>query len=89
MFCVLWIDVGKKELIIDLIGELNVKIVENYSYKKDTNILSLTLALEDRISPFYLFEADCIFEDKCFDSIFDNSLELKINPHIPHCSSLR
>jgi len=63
----------KKELIIDLIGELNinVKIIENDSYKKDTNILSLALALEDRLSPFYLFEADCIFDNNCINKIFD------------------
>ncbi len=63
----------KKEMIIDLIRELNInaKIIENDNYKEDTNILSLSLALRDRINSFYLFEADCIFENKCFDLIFD------------------
>ena len=41
-----------------------------WSLKKDTNILSLCLAIKNSISPFYLFEADCIFENKCFDLIF-------------------
>ena len=54
-----------------------MKIVENDNYKKDTNILSLCLAIKNSISPFYLFEADCIFEDKCFDFIFDNSFKNK------------
>ena len=30
----------------------------------------ICLALKNSVSPFYLFEADCIFEDKCFDFIF-------------------
>jgi len=62
----------KKQMIIDLIDRINinVKIVENDNYKKDTNILSLYLALKNSINPFYLFEADCIFENKCFNLIF-------------------
>jgi choline kinase len=53
------------------IGKSKVKIVENERYREDVNILSLTLALQKELKPFYLFEADCIFEDKCFEVMVD------------------
>ncbi|MCK4664962.1 MAG: NTP transferase domain-containing protein [Bacteroidales bacterium] len=49
-----------------------ITIIENSKYYEDINILSLELALKKDLSPFYLFEADCIFEDKCFSLIFNS-----------------
>lgn len=59
------------------IGAAKVAIVENDKYEEDVNILSLTLALQKDPRPFYLFEADCIFEDKCFELILDSNYKDK------------
>ena len=63
----------KKHLIIDLLKKLciDIDIIHNNEYEKDTNIYSLVLGLNNNPGSFYLFEADCIFEDKCFDLIFN------------------
>ncbi|MCK4752346.1 MAG: NTP transferase domain-containing protein [Planctomycetes bacterium] len=64
----------KKEQVIEEIarlGSCGVTIIDNERYTEDINILSLSLALQKDSSPFYLFEADCIFEDKCFELIID------------------
>lgn len=64
----------RKEKVIEelaRIGGSEVAIVENQRYEEDVNILSLTLALQKDLRPFYLFEADCIFEDRCFELILD------------------
>ena len=63
----------KKDLIMNILEKANCKInfIINEDYKNDTNILSLTLALKEELSPYYLFEADCIFDNKCIDKIFD------------------
>jgi len=49
-------------------GEPSVKIIENDRYREDTNILSLTLALDGRIAPFTVLEADIILDDGSGDS---------------------
>jgi len=66
----------KKKRIIDVVSKKykNVKFICNHAYMEDTNILSLTLALKDRLSPYYLFEADCVFDNDCIDLIFDPRL---------------
>lgn len=50
-------------------------ILENDRYLQDVNILSLSLALAQDASPFYLFEADCLFENRCFAEILDPRYE--------------
>ena len=69
----------KKEIFYNIIGSRynNIKFVVNDEYDNDVNILSLTLALRQDLTPCYLFEADCIFEDECFNLILDTSLENK------------
>lgn len=65
----------QKEPVIDEIqrvGGGRVRVVDNARYADDVNILSLTLALKGHVGPFHLFEADCIFEDRCFDLVFDD-----------------
>lgn len=46
-----------------------IDFIENTRYKEDINILSLCLALEKKIEPCFIFEADCIFSDECLDLI--------------------
>lgn len=69
----------KKEQILKNLRNKNyyIKIIENKKFKEDMNILSLSLALQKDKKPFYLFEADCIFEDQCFELIFDPTFEKK------------
>ena len=69
----------KKEKIFNAIGSQykSIKFIVNNKFDEDVNILSLSLALEQDLTPFYLFEADCIFEDKCLDFIFNTSFKNK------------
>ena len=48
-----------------------IKFVDNSMYKEDVNILSLSLAIREDIAPCFIFEADCVFEDKCFEVFLD------------------
>ena len=41
----------------------SITIVENDKYEEDINILSLTLALSGKVTPFVIFESDTIFDD--------------------------
>ncbi len=53
------------------IDECKLTLIENDRYEEDINILSLTLALQKNVRPFYLVEADCVFEDRCFSQAFN------------------
>ncbi len=59
------------------ISHVKIKIIENERYNEDVNIYSLTLALKEDLTPCYIFEADCVFEKKCFDLIFDDKYKNK------------
>jgi len=66
-----------KEKIYDEVKKFpipNEKIVfiENNEYKIDTNIHSLSLALSEDESPFYLFEGDIVFDDQAIYEIVSN-----------------
>lgn len=66
-----------KEKIFDEIKKFpipneNVHFIENDNYKIDTNIHSLSLALENDESPFYLFEGDIVFDDQAIYEIVSN-----------------
>ena len=52
-------------------NDLDISIIENDRFEEDKNILSLTLALQYRLMPFILIEADTIFPDGCFDTIIN------------------
>jgi choline kinase len=68
----------QKERVIEEIlkyPDINVTVICNDKYTEDVNIYSLTLALKEDISPCYIFEADCVYEDKCFSMIFDPKYE--------------
>jgi len=69
----------KKEKIFDAVGSQydSIKFIVNDMFYEDVNILSLSLALQQDLTPFYLFEADCIFENRCFNLIFDPSTRKK------------
>ena len=63
----------RKHQIIKVIQESfgsRITIIENGRYLHDANIFSLWLGMENDPSPFIVFEADTIFEDRCFDLIF-------------------
>jgi len=51
-----------------------INIIYNDRYKEDVNILSLSIGINDTISPFVVFESDCIYEDRCIEKVF--SLDL-------------
>ena len=75
----------KKEL--KRYSDLGISIIENDRFEEDKNIFSLTLALQHRLMPFILIEADTIFPDGCFDTIVnpaDNrSMWYTIGPFLP------
>jgi len=50
----------------------NIVFIENDNYKIDTNIHSLSLALLNDDSPFYLFEGDIVFDDQAIYEIVNN-----------------
>ena len=52
-----------------------IAIVENNRYHHDVNIFSLWLGTANDPSPFVVFEADTIFEDRCLDLIFARETE--------------
>ena len=52
-----------------------ILFIENCRYKADVNILSLSLAVKRDIAPCYVFEADCVFDDKCFELLLDPAYE--------------
>ena len=65
----------EKAKVVDEIARIDrvdVTIIENKRYKEDVNILSLTLALREDPSSCYVFEADCLFENSCFELICDS-----------------
>lgn len=55
-----------------------VSIVNNYDYRNDVNILSLSLGLDldKEVESFIVFESDCIFDDSAMDRIFDEKIKL-------------
>ena len=63
----------RKDQVIKVIRDSfgsRITIIENNRYLYDANIYSLWLGMENDPSPFIVFEADTIFEDRCFDLIF-------------------
>lgn len=49
-----------------------IQIIENPMYKEDINILSLATGLGPKNKdPFFVFESDCIYDDKCIDKIIE------------------
>lgn len=52
-----------------------ILFIENCGYQDDVNILSLSLAVKRNIAPCYVFEADCVFDDKCFELLLDPAYE--------------
>lgn len=50
---------------------LDIALIKNKRFREDKNILSLTLALRNRLMPFVLIEADTIISDACFDDILN------------------
>ena len=52
-----------------------VSIINNYNYQNDINILSLSLALDEDMEQFIVFESDCIFDEKAMDKIFDEKIK--------------
>ena len=58
---------------IEKFGNPSITMVENDRYEEDTNILSLTLALSQKVAPFVVFESDTIFDDDSVRKILDIS----------------
>jgi len=58
---------------IEKLGSPAITIIENDRYREDTNILSLTLALDGKITPFTVLEADIILDDGTVSKIIDLS----------------
>ena len=52
-----------------------ITVIENERYPHDVNIFSLWLGIPNDASPFIVFEADTIFEDRCLDLIFTQKME--------------
>lgn len=52
-----------------------ITIVENDRFRQDAKIFSLWIAVANDPSPFIVFEADTIFEDRCLDLIFAREME--------------
>lgn len=58
---------------IEELGNPAINIIENDRYQEDTNILSLTMALDGRITPFTVLEADIILDDDVVKKAIDLS----------------
>lgn len=56
---------------VEELGNPAIKIIENDRYQEDTNILSLTMALDGKITPFTVFEADIILDDDAVKKIIE------------------
>ena len=52
-----------------------IRIIENEHYLEDVNILSLSLAIEDEMSSFIVFESDCLLDNKAMDMIFSSNFK--------------
>jgi len=66
----------KANLIVEKVSSLgfDVEFLKNNKFAEDTNIYSLRLALENRLEPFTLFEADCVFSNDSFEKIAKHNL---------------
>jgi len=53
-----------------------VSIIENNQYYNDVNILSLSIAVDSRTEPFFVFESDCVFDTFAMDKIFSQELSI-------------
>jgi len=68
----------QKELVTSMIFNHfgnRVSICENNDYANDTNILSLSLAINNTLDSFYVFESDCVFDSEAIDMIFSPDLK--------------
>lgn len=66
-----------KELIINSVNidfRKRLTIIENNDYLNDINILSLSLAINESLNSFYVFEADCVYDDYAMNMIFSENL---------------
>ena len=72
----------KKTLIIKaIVSSFNFKInfVSNEEYGNDINILSVYKGIDQKNikNGFYIFEADCVYNDDAINKIFSNDIESK------------
>lgn len=51
-----------------------INIICNDKYQEDVNIFSLFIGINHIISPFVVFESDCIYEDRCIEKVFSADL---------------
>ena len=70
-------------------GQGAVRVVPNPDYDRDTNILSLHLAVKDTAGPFIGIEGDSMFTGECVDAILDDStgdrsVWYSAGPFLPH-----
>lgn len=75
--------------VVEELGNPAIKIIENDRYPEDINILSLAMALDGKVTPFTVFEADIILDDAAVKKIVelsagDRSYWYTVGPFLSH-----